>query len=1003
MSQVYRVGGGPLIDRSAPLGFRFNGRSLRGYRGDTLASALLANGVHLVARSWKYHRPRGIMAAGVEEPNALVQLEQGARTIPNARATEVELYESLTADSVNCFPGPERDWMALAQLAGGLMPAGFYYKTFMWPARWWPAYERWIRRAAGLGSAPQQADPDIYERLHAHCDVLVVGAGPAGLAAALAAGRGGARVILADERARFGGSLNASLVTIERRSAQQWIAQTVAELAHRPEVTLLARSTVFGYHDNNLLTIAQRLTDHLPLEQRAGPRERLWKVHAHQVVLATGAHERPLVFRNNDRPGVMLASAVSTYLHGYGVCCGRRAVLFTNNDSAYQTALDLHAAGARVQALVDVRPAGGAQQALLRERGIEVIAGAAVCDTDGARRVASVRVADFDGARLRGATRALPCDLLAVSGGFSPVVHLHAQSGGRPRWSDEESCFVPGPADPSQRSAGACNGSFDLAQCLAQGWQAGQDAAARTGHAASLGSASPLASGQPARAEPLQPVWSVPAAGGEGADRGIKAFVDFQNDVTAADIALAAREGYRSIELVKRYTAVGFGTDQGKLGNVNAMAVAAAVTHRSIAETGTTTYRPNYTPVSFGTIAGREVGALFDPVRKTPIHPWHVANGAAFENVGQWQRPWYYARAGETPHQAVARECAAVRQGVGIMDVSTLGKIDARGPDAAEFLDWFYTSSWPDLKLGRCRLGLMLDENGMVMDDGVGVRLGESHFMLTTTTGGAARVLAWMERWRQTEWPHLRVHLTSITDQWAAIGLAGPLSRQVLQAAGTDFDLSREAFPFLQLRTGSIAGVQGRVLRVSFSGELAYEIYVPADRGHAVWEALVRAGAPFGITPYGTETMHVLRAEKGYIIVGQDTDGSVTPIDVGMERFVSRRKDFIGKRSLARPDTSRPDRKQLVGLLSEEPQRVLAEGGQIVQERSAPVPVPMLGHVTSSYASATLQRSIALALVKGGRARIGQSVWVSLGDGQFASARICEPVFYDAQGERQHV
>ncbi|HUD27018.1 MAG TPA: sarcosine oxidase subunit alpha family protein [Burkholderiaceae bacterium] len=1000
MSQPFRTGGATLVDLGDRLAFRFNGRSLQGVRGDTLASALLANGVHLVGRSWKYHRPRGILSAGVEEPNALVQLERDARSIPNARATEIELYPDLDAASVNCFPGPERDWMAIAGLAAGMLPAGFYYKTFKWPGRWWPAYERWIRRAAGLGRAPQAADPDTYERLHAHCDVLVVGGGPAGLAAALAAARRGARVILADERARLGGSLHAARQAIEGAPAPQWLARTVAELARSPQVTLLERSTVFGYHDYNLLTVAQRCTDHLAaLARGGGPRERLWKVQARQVVLATGAHERPLVFRNNDRPGVMLAQAVSTYLHGYGVRCGSRAVVFTNNDSAYQTALDLHAAGVTVAAVVDARPRGaGAIGDAVRAQRIEVIAGAVVVDADGSLRLSGVHVAPYDGHAVQGAARALACDLLAVSGGFSPVVHLHAQSGGRPRWDETACCFRPGPVVQAERSAGACGGPVTLREALQQGWRAGHEAASAAGMAAAPEGTAPGAQPDAAREEPLAALWQVPSPA-----QGAKAFVDFQNDVTAADIALATREGYSSIELVKRYTAVGFGTDQGKLGNVNAMAIAAAASGRSIAETGTTTYRPNYTPVSFGAIAGRETGPLFDAERKTAMHEWHVAHGAAFENVGQWKRAWYYPRHGESMQQAVQRECRAVRQAVGIMDVSTLGKIDAQGPDAAVFLDWFYTGSWQDLKVGRCRLGLMCDENGMVMDDGVGVRLGERHFLLTTTTGGAARVLGWMERWRQTEWPQLRVHLTSVTDQWAAIALAGPLSRQVLQAAGTDIDCSREAFPFLHLRSGAVAGVPARVMRVSFSGELCYEIYVPADHGRAVWEALVQAGAPLGITPYGTETMHVLRAEKGYIIVGQDTDGSVTPIDLGMERFVSRTKDFLGRRSLARSDTSRADRKQLVGLLADDPVRLLPEGGQIVQAPGAAPPVPMEGHVTSSYASATLGRSIALALVKSGRSRLGQTVFVTVGDGSLAPARITEPVFYDPQGARQRV
>ena len=1001
MKQSRRLANGGRIDRGRALEFQFNGRPYEGFQGDTLASALLANGVDVVARSWKYHRPRGVVGHGAEEPNALVQWDDGAHTVPNARATQVELYDGLAAASVNCWPSVERDLWSLTGRFARLMPAGFYYKTFMWPRSLWHRYEQMIRRASGFGVAPREPDPDDYVKRNAHCDVLVVGAGPAGLAAALSSARAGARVILADEQAEFGGSLLGSSETIDGRPATAWVEAVVAELADMDEVRLLPRTTVTGYYDHNFLVACERLTDHLPKDGRRGPRERLWRIRARQVVIAAGAFERPLVFSNNDRPGIMQASSVSTYLNRYAVRPGDRAVVFTNNDGAYRTALDLVAAGVAVAAVVDPRPApDGELPRRVHDAGIEVIGGSVVVDTQGKKRVRGVDVMGLDAAgdAVQGAVRHLDCDLVAMSGGWSPAIHLHSQSGARVRYDDALACFVPGQSVQAERSAGAANGAFALSACLAEGAEAGASAARAAGIAA--GPIAVPATSTP-RESPIRPLWLVP--GTRPAGRAPKQFVDFQNDVGAADIMLAAREGYHSVEHVKRYTAMGFGTDQGKLGNINGLAILAQTLGSDIPSTGTTTFRPNYTPVTFGAVAGAECGELFEPVRKTALHEWHEQHGAEFEDVGQWKRPWYYPRPGESMHDAVNRECLAARHSVGIMDASTLGKIEIQGPDAAEFLNRIYTNGWVKLDIGRARYGLMLGEDGMVLDDGVTVRLAEDRYFMHTTTGGAAQVLAWMERWLQTEWPELKVYLTSVTDHWVTAAVVGPNSRNVVSAVCDGIDFSAEAFPFMSSREGTAAGVPCRVNRISFSGELAYEVNVRADYGRHLWEALMDAGRPFDITPYGTETMHVLRAEKGYVIVGQDTDGSVTPVDLGMDWVVSKQKDFIGRRSLNRPDSVRPDRKQLVGLLTDDPQAVLPEGGQIVNDAGMSAPVPMEGHVTSSYYSAALGRSIAMALVKAGHSRHGDRVHVPLADGRVLGATVARPVFYDPEGARQHV
>ena len=997
MTQSHRLPAGGRIDRDAPVVFTFNGKNYQGYHGDTLASALLANGVHLVARSFKYHRPRGIVASGSEEPNALVQLGEKARTAPNILATQIALYDGRVATSVNCWPSVGFDLRAVTGLFSRFLPPGFYYKTFMWPRRLWPLYEHQLRKAGGYGVSPSEPDPDRYEKYNTHCDVLVIGGGPAGLAAALEAGRTGARVILADEQSELGGSLLGSSETIEGSPAMEWIASTIVELAGMEEVRLLPHSTVAGYFDHNFLTILERVTDHLGPTDTTVPRQRLWRVRAGQVVLATGAMERPLVFGNNDRPGVMLASAVSTYLHRYSVKPGDHSVVFTNNDGGYRAALDLVGAGGEVTAVVDVRPQpDGELPRRVRQSGIEVLIDHAVVDVHGRKHVKGVQVVRLG----NGKSRRLDCNLLAVSGGWSPVVHLHSQSGGRPRFDEGKSCFVPGPSVQAERSAGSCNGAFSLGECLSQGFAAGAEAA----HAAGCGDGQSVSEApytDDIAERPIQSMWEISTPSSD--KRGPKRFVDLQTDVTTDDILIAAREGYEAIEHLKRYTTAGMGTDQGKLGNINVIGILAQTIGTDIGSVGTTTFRPPYTPITYGAIAGRDLGDLFDPIRKTALHEWHEEAGALFENVDQWKRPWYYPRPGESMDEAVERECQVVRSGVGILDASTLGKIDIKGHDAGKFLNRMYINGFSKLAIGRCRYGFMLDDNGMVMDDGVTARLGPNHYLMHTTTSGAAHVMAWLERWLQTEWPDLKVYLTSVTDHWATVSINGPHSRNVVARLCSDVDLSNDAFPFLSVRVGTVLGVKVRIFRVSFAGELSYEINVNANYGRTVWEATMEAGEELGITPYGTEAMHRLMAEKGFGIVGQDSDGSKTPNDLGMGGMVSKQKDFLGNRSLSRKDTARTDRKQLVGLLTEEPSVVLPEGGQIVEENASGTPMPMLGHITSSYYSSGLGHSIALAVLKDGRQRKGDTVYVPLADGRRIKALVSGTIFYDPSGERQNV
>ena len=996
----YRLENGGRIDRTRPIQFYFDGKAYSGFSGDTLASALIASGVSVIGRSFKLHRPRGIVGSGAEEPNAIMQINTGAVAEPNLRATQVELYDGLVAHSTKGWPSVNFDVSAVNNVFSKAFGAGFYYKTFMRPKALWPMFERIIRSSAGFGIAPKLPDPDHYEHHNAHCDVLIAGAGPAGLAAAVAAGRSGARVTIADEQSEFGGMLLSSTEEIAGKPAATWLVETQRELESLANVTMLPRATVFGYYDHNFLAIAERCTDHLPQTERCGVRQRLWRVRAKQVVSAQGAFERPLVFCNNDRPGVMLASAASSYVRRYGTSPGKRAVVFTNNDSAYQSAIDLLAAGVPVAAIVDSRAHGAASLGVkAEEMSIPVLRGHIVIDVRGRKRVTGVRIAAWDGDASSTVTGSIniECDVLAMSGGWSPAVHLHSQSGGKNAWDDNLHCFVPAAAAQQCRSVGSGDGKWSLADCLTGGLKAGKEAAELAGFSPTDVAAPSVAESAVNETETL---WRVPAE--SDADRCPKQFIDFQNDTSAADVRQAVREGYRNVEHVKRYTALGFGTDQGKLGNINGMAVLAECLGQSIADTGTTTFRPAYTPVSFGVMAGENVGKLFDPVRKTAIHDWHEKAGAPMEVVGQWHRPWYFPQGSEDLHAAVARECVATRRSLGIMDASTLGKIDVRGPDAVEFLERIYTHDIGKMKVGRCAYGVMLRDDGMLMDDGVMARLGEQHFYLTTTTGGAANVLSWLESWLQTEWPELDVYLTSLTDHYSTIAVVGPNSRRLLQKIGCDVDLGGDAFPFMSVQNAKLAGHDVQLFRVSFSGELAFEINVDSNLALFLWRLLMEGGKEHDITPYGTESMHVLRAEKGFVIVGQDTDGSITPVDAGMNWMLSKNKDFLGKRSLARPDCIRTDRKQLVGLLSEDNKTVLAEGSQLVINPDAAVPVPTVGHVTSAYMSACLGHPIALAVVAGGRARKGEKLLAVSADGVLTRVKIVAPVFYDPKGERQN-
>lgn len=982
----HRLAFGGLIDRSIPLSFRFDGREYRGVQGDTLASALIAAGVRLVGRSFKYHRPRGILTAGSEEPNAIVELRTGARREANTRATVVELFDGLEARSQNRWPSLAFDIGAVNSFLSPFLVAGFYYKTFMWPAAFWEKlYEPAIRRAAGLGRASAEADPDTYEKANAHCDVLIIGSGAAGLAAALAAGRAGARVILADEDFILGGRLNSERCEIDGISGWEWAQLAEAELLVMPEVRVMRRTTVFGVYDGCTYGALERVADHLAEPPPYLPRQRLWKIVAKRVVLAAGAIERPIVFGGNDRPGVMMASAVRTYLHRFAVTPGQLGVVFTTSDDGWKTAIDLAAAGVDVPAVVDARHEVRPNLVQAAERsGMRVVLGGHVVGTKGWGGIREVMVRDGRGEGIR-----LELDMLAVAGGWNPSLALSTHLGARPRWAVGIGAFVPGQTPRNMVVAGAANGSFSLADALRQGRMAGNEAADSIGFSA-VRQGIPRTDDEPTD---LSPLWQV--TGSQG-----KAFVDFQHDVTDTDVALAVREGFRSVELLKRYTTLGMATDQGKTSGINGHAIMAALTGRGVHEVGTTVSRPPYTPVAIGALAGIHRGRNFRPTRCTASHDWAVEHNATFAEAGQWLRPQWFARPGEQDWLiTVSREVRATRSAVGVCDVSTLGKIDIQGSDAASFLDRIYVNTFSTLAVGKARYGLMLREDGLAMDDGTTARFADGHFVMSTTTANAGGVMQHLEYARQVLWPELDVQIVSITEQWAQYSIAGPLARQLLECLlDGAVDVSNVAFPFMACAEFEWRGIPARLFRISFSGELAYELAVPARYGDATIRSIMQAGAEFGVTPYGTEALSVMRIEKGHI-AGSELNGTTTARDLGLGRLVSTKKDFIGCVLSLRPGLVDAGRPALIGIRPVDRRSRLHAGAHFIECGARAEAKNDQGYVTSVAFSPVLEHWIGLGFLSFGPDRIGERMRafdpVRGGD---VEVEVCSPIFVDPKG-----
>ena len=965
--------GGRLINRTAPVEFTFNGKRLKGFQGDTLAAGLLANDQMLVGRSFKYHRPRGIVASGPEEPNALVNLGAGGRLEPNQRTTTTELFDGLESSSQNHWPSLEFDVGVVNNYAARFMPAGFYYKTFIHPRPAWKhLFEPIIRRAAGLGKAPTEGDADRYEHAYAFCDVLVVGAGVAGLKAAKSAADAGQRVILLEQTPVFGGRAPVDETEVDGKPVDAWVSAMESDLAARDNVTIRTRTCGFGVYDHGYVLADERVADHTPGDGR--PKHRLWRIRTGKIVTATGAIERPLSFAGNDIPGVMLAGAVRDYVVNYAVSPGDRTVVVTNNDSAYQTALALKAAGLDVPAILDAREtADGPLPQAARAAGIRVLTGKAIAKVKGGKRVTGVAVCAQAG---EGSVQEeIACDAVAMSGGWSPVVHLWSHCGGKLTWDETISAFIPDPSRPPLNHdgsamvevVGSAAGDLDL-------------------------------TGTP---KAIPPVWVMPQ--GAPIQLRSKMWLDYQNDVKVSDVQLASREGYVSVEHTKRYTTLGMATDQGKLSNINGLAVLADSLGQEIPQVGTTTFRPPYTPVTIGALAGESRGEIFQPLRRTPMHAQHEAANAYFEPVGLWRRPYCFPRAGETHEQAVHREVNNTRQNLGLLDASTLGKIIVKGPDAGKFLDMLYTGVMSTLPIGKCRYGLMCNEQGFLSDDGVVARIDEDTWLCHTTSGGADRIHAWMEDWLQCEWWDWKVYTANVTEQYAQVAVVGPNARKLLQVLG-GMDVSKETLPFMQWADGTLAGFPVRVYRISFSGELSYEIAVPASHGAAFWDACVQAGKALGAMPYGTECLHIMRAEKGFIMIGDETDGTVIPQDLNLDWAISKKKtDYLGKRGQERTFLASPDRWKLVGFdtldgsVVPDGSYIIADGVNGNGQRN------VQGRVTSTYHSPTLKRGIAMGLLKHGPSRMGEIVEFNTAAGGTVKAKVRDTVFFDKDGEKQNV
>ena len=995
MSQKYRLNNIGYINRNKKISFTFNGKKYFGYEGDTLASALLANGIHLVGRSFKYHRPRGFFGAGVDEPNAKVQLYKGAKTEPNANATEVELVEGLIVKSQNCWPSVSFDFGAINNLFQKFFPAGFYYKTFMWPKSfWYKVYEPIIRKAAGLGVAPLKPDPDRYEHKYEYCDVLIAGSGPSGLASALAAAKNGARVILAEDKSRFGGSLLVDEVTIGNKKGKEWADEAISQLKSMPNVIVKNRSQVFGYYDHNMMVMFEKTRDHIENPNKFTPRQKLWYIRAKEIVISTGSLERPLIFGNNDRPGILLSSAAKEYLKVYGVLVGRKPIIFTNNDSAYDTAIEFKKNGIN-PLVVDTRT--NSDSSVISEAknlNIDIKFSHGIANTKGHLKVNSATIGKFNSDKSSYENlEEVSCDCICVSGNWTPTVHLSSQSGNKLKFNETIDAFIPSQSRQKESTIGSANGSFTLKQALEDGFNKGFELSNKITNKNSKSTAP--TSNERSYGE-HDKFWCMPLP----KNKHYKRFVDFQNDVAVSDIELAVREGFRSIEHVKRYTTLGMATDQGKTSNLNGLQLVSNIEGKIVPEVGHTTFRPPYTAVTIGTIVGREVGKHYRPTRKSPMHEWHEKNNAVFVDAGLWLRPRYYKQDNESLEEAAKREANNVRKNVGVCDVTSLGKIDIKGPDTAEFLNRIYTNAWMKLPVGKARYGVMLREDGIVFDDGTTTRISENHFHMTTTTAQAVNVLAHLEYYLQVVWPELNVNVLSTTEQWAGAALAGPNSRELLSKLFSETNILNEALPFMGYKESDLFDVPARIFRISFSGELAYEINVESNYGTFMWEKIIEFGQEMNIEPYGTEALSTLRIEMGHV-AGSELDGRTIPYDVSLEGMLSKKKDFIGKRSLTREAFLNPKREKVVGVIPLDKKTTIPEGSHLVKDGNASSPNPKLGHVSASCWSVEYNNPFSLAIIQDGKNRIGEKLYaVSPLNNKNIAVEIVSSHYVDPKGER---